>query len=251
MLRFGLGPVRSLLGLNPRAGLNIEATPKGNVSVNGREMGMTPVSLDDLSPGFGRIEIKTTINGKEVEWQGNVPLNEGMITVVNRELSENAATASGEVISLERGKGALVMSNPGEAIVAVDGVEKGKTPVELEIGAGAHVFTIVKGSYLPRSIKANVLSDRKLVLSVDLSLDQADLTKIETKPLMESRMVEVLSTPTNFLRIRKLPNTVSSEIGRVKIGEKLFLLEEVGGWYKIRTNDSIEGYISSSYAKKI
>lgn len=251
LLRFGLGPAKNLLGLNERSGLSVEANPKANVYINGQDMGVSPVSIDSLVPGQALVEVKTTINGKEAGWKGKVPLNEGVITVVNRELSENVATASGEVISLEKGGGVAMISNPSESVVSVDGKEMGKTPIEMELEAGAHVFTLSRASYLPRSLKANVLKDRKLVVSVDLSLDQADLTKIETKPLMESRMVEILSTPTNFLRVRKSPNINSTEIGRVNTGEKLFLLEEVGSWFKIRTSDSVEGYISSSYAKKI
>lgn len=251
LLRFGVGPIKNLLGLGERAGVSIESTPKGSVSVNGVDLGVTPVSIDSLSPGFSLVEIKTTINGKEVGWRGNVPLNEGVITVVNRELSENTATASGEVISLEKGQGVLVISTPSEALLAVDGVERGKTPIELDLEPGSHVFTLTRASYLARSIKANVLQDRKLVISTDLSLDQADLTKIEAKPLMESRMVEILQTPTGFLRVRSGANTGSTEIGRVDTGEKLYLLEEVGSWYKVRMSDSKEGYISASYAKKL
>lgn len=251
VFRFGMDPIKQLLGLQDRAGLSIESNPKAAVVLDGKDLGMTPVSVDQLIPGTGRVELKTTINNKEVSWQGNVPLNEGVVTVVNRELSENQATASGEVISLERGSGVLILSNPTESTVAVDGKEVGKTPVEVELPVGSHVFSLSRASYLTRSIKANSLAERKLVISVDLSLDQADLTKIETQPLMISRQVEILPTPTGYLRVRKGPNASSVEIGRADTGEKLYLLEEVGGWYKVRTNQSLEGYISSSYAKKL
>lgn len=251
LLRFGTGPVKNLLGLRERAGLSVEANPKGNVWVNGRDLGLTPVSIDDLSPGYGLVEVKSTINSKEVSWSGNVPLYEGVITVVNRELSENSATASGEVISLQKGRGVLVISNPTEVLVSVDGVEKGKTPIELDLELGAHNFILTRASYSPRTIKANTSSEYKLIISVDLSLDQADLTKIETQPLMVSREVIILQTPTGFLRVRKAPNTSSAEVGRVDTGEKLFLIEEVGGWMKIRMSDGKEGYVSGSYTNKL
>lgn len=69
------------------------------------------------------------------------------------------------------------------------------------------------------------------------------------------RKVEILDTPTGFLRVREEPSTSSSEIGRAKPGDRFSVLDvrDVGGgiWYKIAFTETQDGWISGQYAKKI
>ncbi len=69
------------------------------------------------------------------------------------------------------------------------------------------------------------------------------------------RKVEVLDTPTGFLRVREEPSTSSSEVGRAKLGDRFSVLDvrDVGGvsWYKIAFTETQDGWISGQYAKKI
>lgn len=65
-----------------------------------------------------------------------------------------------------------------------------------------------------------------------------------------SETVTILDTPTGFLRIRTEPTTVASEAGRLSPGDKVMLMEEKTGWYKITTDKNIIGWISTQYAKK-
>lgn len=67
--------------------------------------------------------------------------------------------------------------------------------------------------------------------------------------------VEILDTPTGFLRVREEPSTeTGKEVSRVNPGEYYTLLDEttVSGttWYKIEYEPEKEGFISGQYAKK-
>ena len=64
--------------------------------------------------------------------------------------------------------------------------------------------------------------------------------------------VEILSTPTGFLRVRSNPSLGGTEIGQVKPGESYPLLSSQSGWYQIKVDLSAtsSGWISSQYAKK-
>lgn len=62
--------------------------------------------------------------------------------------------------------------------------------------------------------------------------------------------VQILETPTGWLRVRTGPGTNYSEIGKANPGEKYEYLGEEGGWFKIRFQGK-EGWVTSQYAKKI
>lgn len=62
--------------------------------------------------------------------------------------------------------------------------------------------------------------------------------------------VEILPTPTGFLRVRSGPGTTFSEIGRANPGEKYEYLGEEGDWFKIKFGAQ-EGWVSKTYARRI
>jgi uncharacterized protein YgiM (DUF1202 family) len=78
-------------------------------------------------------------------------------------------------------------------------------------------------------------------------------------PKSESEFVEILSTPTGFLRVREEPSSLGKEIGQVEPGKNYVLVEtdEKTGWFKIEYlpaqagEDGKVGWISNQYAKKL
>lgn len=62
--------------------------------------------------------------------------------------------------------------------------------------------------------------------------------------------VQILDTPTGFLRVRAEAASSAEEVGRVNPGEYYSLLDEQSGWYKIEYTENEEGWISSQYAQK-
>ena len=62
--------------------------------------------------------------------------------------------------------------------------------------------------------------------------------------------VQILSTPTGFLRVRQDSSVAGLEIAQVKPGESYELIDEKTGWFEIKLTDGKLGWISSSYAKK-
>lgn len=249
VLRFGSKPLGNVLGLRDRTGIKVESMPEAQVLIDSKEMGKTPFDSDQLEVGEHLIELKL-LEGK-ASWSGNVSLNPGTVTVVNRELGESVASSSGEVISLEKGKGVIVVSTPSEADVMIDGKGYGRTPIKFDdLPAGEHVFIVGRSNYLKRSIKAALVDAYRLSITVDLALSEADLTKVNATPIEASKELVIKQTPTGFLRVRADATTNGAEIGRLNPGETVTLLEETPGWFKVRLKDGKEGYISSAYATK-
>lgn len=264
-IRFGTNPLLKSLGLESRAGLRVEANKKAKVFIcqaqnpscqaSPQDLGSTPYQDENLSQGqylvFLKDEESTDSAKEKFAWKGYVKLNSGTLSVVNRELAQTKAVSSGEVITLEKGKGVTLISTPSSAQVTMDGKDLGRTPISIsEIEVGEHQFLISKDNFLKRSIRATLVEGFNLTINVDLAIAEVDLSKIPTEPIIKTPQVLIKQTPTGFLRVRAEANINSAEIGRVTPGETLVLLEEIPNWNKIRTKDGKEGYVSSSYTEK-
>ena len=260
-LQFGSGLFKSILGQGAKAGIRVEASKSAKVFLNNEEKGSSPFQDDTLKPGDYLVSLKeeTATDSAKILWEGYAPLNEGTLTIVIRDLADQQAgssatkkeTSSGEVISLEKGNGALITSSPSSAEVFVDGKLSGRTPLSLpDLTPGEHQFIVSRENFLKRSIRSKVINGLSLNLSVDLAVSEPDLTKLPAIPISSTQEVTIKSTPTGFLRVRETPKANGKEIGQVKPKETYPLLEESSGWVRIRLKDSKEGWVSSSYIQK-
>ena len=65
-----------------------------------------------------------------------------------------------------------------------------------------------------------------------------------------SGMVEILKTPTGFLRVRSAPTTASTEVGQVHPHEKYKYLgtDKDTGWIQISLEATQSGWVTNQYA---
>ncbi len=252
LLRFGVKPLEEFLGVKTRSGLRVSSNIPSKVFLGGKEVGNTPYQDENLSEGEVVVGLKPTDStDSKVFWSGYVKLNGGTVSFVNRDLNDSPSLQSGEVITLDKGKGVAVVSSPFGAKVSIDGKEVGVTPISVSnLESGEHQFLVLKDNFVNRSIRATLVSGYKLTMSVDLALAEADLTKLQTVPVTQSKQVTIKQTPTGFLRVREKASVSSLEVGRVNPGEVLVVLEEVPSWVKVKLPDGKEGYIASEYTEK-
>ncbi len=231
-----------------RSGVRVLSLPEGaKVYIDQKEVGVTPYENQELSPQEYLVKLE---NGQG-KWEGKVKLIPGTLTVVNRELGKEAVSSAGEVLTLEKGKGLIITSNPSESEVEVNGKYYGKTPLTIDVPAGEYTASLSHSNYLKRSIRANVPDQYRLTVVVDLGLSEVDLTSTTTPVTTVTPMVVVKSTPTGFLRVRDRASTAGKEIGRVSPGDELVLLEEGSEWDRVRLPDGkTEGYVSKAYVEK-
>jgi hypothetical protein len=247
LMRFGSEFSNKFLSINQHGGIKITTIPQGTVFIADKQVGTTPYQDENVRVGEYQIKV---VNEKAV-WQGIVRVTKGTLTVVNRELSEQVASSSGEILTLTPGKGVVVTSTPEQVSVEVDGKQYGMTPLSIpDITPGDHSFLLSKSGYLKRSIKAFVPDSYTLNLAVDLSLSEANLSTVVAPPQQDIKQATVKQTPTGFLRIREQPTTSSKEIGRLSTGDNVTVLEDQGLWAKIKTEAGMEGYVSVQYIQK-
>lgn len=249
-IRFAIKPISEVLGYQTKAGIKITSTPESTVFINGVEVGKTPYQDENLK--VGEVEVSLVKEGSS--WQGRVGLYAGTLSVVNRELAPDTASLSGEILTLDTGKGIIITSSPSEASVEIDGKAYGKTPISiLELLPGEHTFILSREGYLNRSIRAALPPNLVLYLNIDLALSEANIsTSVNLPAIQDATAIRLIvkKTPNGFLRIRSKPSISGAEVGRVNTGDTLTLVSEQSGWYRIKTDEGIEGYVVSTYVQK-
>src|SRR3989344_1075377 len=261
------GITKFVMGLrdNRQAGIKIVSIPVASVFFDDDLKGKTPF---DQKMSTGTYLIKLTPDGTDTaSWQKEINLQAGLIIYINRELGKSELSSSGEVLILENtgeDKSSIsVISTPDGATVALDGQEKGTTPLLLsDVEVGEHTLFMFAPGFRDRQVKVNSTQGHKLIVEIQLALvddekeatDYAD-TKPESKDdsktaTSSGATLKILDTPTGWLRVRFEPTLSASEAAKVDPGDEFNLLDEKEGWYKIEYEKGSEGWISSRYADK-
>lgn len=242
------------------AGLVVNSSPSALVFINGVQVGRTPYKAT-LEPNEVALRLVPESTGIPLAvFETRLNLSPGIETVVNREIGETEESSSGEIVSFEKvskGETSLsIISIPDAAQITIDGQVRGFAPYKTSsIISGEHQVVISAPGYTSRTLQVKTREGYKLIIIAKLSVDLEEQKKKEEAVLAakeEAKVyVEILTTPTGFLRVRQEASTSSAEIGQVKPGEKYEFLEEATDWFKIKFTVDKEGWISAQYAKKL
>jgi hypothetical protein len=240
------------------AAINIESTPTAIVFVNGEQVGKTPYEAT-LRPGEVEVRlVPEIVDVALATYETRVTLYPNIKTIIRRELKETDEASSGETISFEKigskEVSLAIVSNPNSAQVSIDGALIGFAPYKTStITAGEHQIAVSAPGYKERTMAVRTVSGYKLTAVVKLAPSGE---VVEQPPSSEPQeptvsLVEILSTPTGFLRVRANPTTSSEEVGQVTPGERYPYLgtDEVSGWFKIEFSQGKEGWVSDEYAQ--
>lgn len=245
----------SAIGFDNPAALQVTSVPEASIFLDGKHLGKTPFFSDQLK--YGEHEIKITADG--ATYVAKIFLEGSTLTVVNRQLATNFLAQSGETLTLIKGKnGLFIISDPANSIVTIDGKLSGATPALIrEIEDGEHKITLSKEGFITREFTIKSTNGYQLLVNANLA---SEIAKQLIQPSSEEpkiQKIEILPTPQGFLRIRQEPNTQSPEIGRIKTGDQLELLQEIKDWSKVVFSSQPagqpdkQGWVSTQYTKKL
>lgn len=274
--------------LNPfakKAGIQVTAHPDANVVINGESVGKTPYYAENKNPGEYTIQMTAADSGQT--WEGKVKLLGGTLTTVHREFGDTSEkshsyTLSFEKLSDSKAAAVSVISLPANATTSIDGKPQGFTPLNLDIESGPHVFTFTAPGYQDKIVNATVQPGYRLLLNFTMAA--LDITPTPTPSLatpsaspsvsvtptpkttsvtplpkqatssaaLTKPYVEILSTPTGWLKVRESASTTATELAKVNPGDKFPYKEsETAGWYQIEYTAGEWGYVSATYAKLV
>lgn len=233
------------------ASLEVDSNVNLAVLVDGQSVGTTP-----YTGTFPVKQITVTVGSYETR----VNLTPGVKTVVKRNFSEDLKNSSGMIASFEKndssGSTLAVVTNPDGAIINFDGIAQGPAPININSADGDHKLEVSALGYETSDLSVNLVNGYKLIAVVDLAPSVTKPTpslNSQTISSLNEVLVQILSTPTGFLRVRQEPNIASTEVGQVHPGEKYKFLSQdnQSGWYDIQLTASSSGWISNTYAATV
>jgi len=148
-----------LIELQPaNARLTVNSIPRGaNVTVNGRYRGQSPLKLD-LSPGIDY----------------RIGLSKAGYGATERQVRLRAAASESITVDLSARVGKLtVAASPADAVIVIDGRERGSGTMTFSLSSAPHVLEVRKSGYetfkrsvtprpgYPQSIQVTLLSDEE------------------------------------------------------------------------------------------
>ncbi len=256
---FVVGSLKPKLG-----GIFIETTPPASVWIDGKQVGRTPYR-ETLKPSEVIIRlIPDSFESPLSPYETKVSLVAGVETVIRYDFGDTQELSSGDIISFERDNGnnvsLVAVSFPDSAQLTIDGLEKAFTPHKTSaLTAGIHELRFSLSGYEDRIVEVKTHEGYKLTAVAKLSKKVESLETVDATSEAELNnesmkdQVEILSTPTGFLRVRSQASTLADEVGQVGPGEKYNLLstDDKTGWYEIDLMNGKTGWVSNQYAKLI
>ena len=238
----------SAVGTNKPAALQVTSVPEASIFLDGKHIGKTPFFSDQIKSG----EYLLKITASEASYVDKIILTGGTLTVVNRELANNFLAQSGETLWLDSSKKGLFVSTlPSEVNMTIDGRLIGKTPFLVdEIEDGEHKITLTKAGFIDREFTIKASSKYQIMANVTLASEIAKNPQPSPAPLPQVEKVKILATSLGFLRVRREPSLTAAEIGRVKTGDELQVVQETKDWVKVKFEGK-QGWISAQYTKKL
>lgn len=239
--------------------LRVESTPKTNIFLNNSLIGQTPVQIN-LKEGVYTVKLVPESSPGIISYSASLRIFDKTTTYLNRELASKDLLSGGETLSLEKSGSEQaqiwVNTDPIGIIVALDGEDRGVSPVFMDnVSAGNHELSVRGEGFLPRSIKVNTVIGYKLTADFKLIIDEEykKTKQAKKKKISDSSptYLEILDTPTGWLRVRSEPSLNASESAQVNPGEQFQFFQEQDNWYEIEYEESKRGWVFGDYIKEI
>ena len=234
-----------------KSGVEIVSKPIAKVYINGKESGTTPYKNNTLKPG--EIELKLDDRFGNY-WERKVKLESNVTSVINWNF--DGVKDSGYILSMEKtGKDGsiLVNSNPGGAMIYVDGELKTNTPAKIEnIGEGDKKLAVSFPGYKNINLIIKVVSGYQLIVDTKLEKEERVESVYSISPIPTRLLgpkIKIKQTETGWLRVRSAANNGGTELGRALPEETYELISEENDWYQIRFSGK-PGWVSAKYAEK-
>jgi hypothetical protein len=226
-----------------------------DVYLNGKKVGQTPYSEQTLQPG--RYTVKLEPDDSEfASYETTVTLYSATLAVMNWTFGKTAETSSGVIYELEpikkkKDANFSLASIPDGAIVKVDEVSQGFTPVLLKaMTPGTHRFQVSLPSYKDVEESVNIAEGFQMNVTVKLAKQKAtELTEeievasdsAEASDSADVATSSASKSPTPKTTAKTSP-TPTSRTGGSTTSEETVTIKETGtGWLRVRETPSSGG----------
>ncbi len=249
-------------------GIFVSTNPEASIYVNGAFVGKSPFTAVYQSTAITLKVVPLSTDQTLLPFETKLTLTPGIQTVVRREFAKTDEESSGDILSFEKENGKtslIVISTPDNSQVSIDGVPRGFAPYKTTtISPAEHQITVKAPGYADRVMTVKTINGYRLTVFAKLGKIQEEPIPSPASSASDSATlktyIEILNTPTGFLRVRTAPGSSGEEIAEVSPGSKyLFLSDDSAtGWYEIQYKEpaaglpkGITGWVSNQFTKKI
>lgn len=248
------------INLNKLSAMKIESDPSAIVYINGEQIGKTPIEIERKESEVLVRLSPESFSEDYSPFETKVKLTKGVKTILRHDFSVGSSDSETQIVSFEpqdvNSSSIAVVSLPEGASVKVNSKPVGTTPVRIDELDGSQTILVDALGYKQSNI--TVIPEKGYLLTVFVDLAKADEKdssifdfynqELKAEIVVQEKL-EILETPTGFLRVRSEPNVASEEIKRVNTGEIFEKFEKTNSdWYEIIFSATESGFISSEYA---
>lgn len=149
----------------------ISSSPSASISINDTTLGITTYQDPHIKSGEYNLKLSTPNSSSipDKVWETKFKVDSGSQVVINYEFNKSSNLGSGEILTVEKGNGLVVLSDPDQAQIKIDDKDVSSTPQEITINQGIHTINISKEGYLTRELKVKISNGSKLITKVILT----------------------------------------------------------------------------------
>lgn len=233
-----------------------------SVLLNGNKVGMTPFSDQELKPGTYTVRLEPE-DSELAMYETSITLYPTTLAVMNWTFGRTAETSGGVIYELDPLKkktdaNLSIASIPDGAIVKVDDVSQGFTPVLMKsMTPGTHRFQVTLPSYKDEEESINIAEGFQMNVTVKLakqkvsetvgnevvatdSAEASDSAKVATPSSKPSTTPKASLSPKP--EVSKAASSSAKPTSSTAVPGKTVTIKETGtGWLRVRETASSSG----------
>lgn len=275
---------------HPTGGLKVTSSVPADVYIDSKNAGTTPLSKSPLDVKKYSVKVVPQ-SASMAPYETQVKIFSGFETTIDWTFGATKDDSSGFVFELEGAhkRDAVeleIITSPDNVPVTINNENKGFSPLVLDsLPEGDYQLGLQAPGFLPVTRGIRLLKGKRLLITAKLARKPLEVAspsaslvplptpiptpvpKVTPKPTpklttttasgsatttLKKPYVQVLDTPTGFLRVRDSASASGVVLGQLNVGDTApYAGQTQNSWYKIIFNTASSAWVSGQYAKLV
>jgi hypothetical protein len=235
-----------------RAAVEVTTSDTAKVYVNGVYKGMTPLTIEDVTPGKQSLKLIPN-NTDLLPYETPLSLAPQVKTIVRHKFSNKSYLSSTEIISFEKTvkseASVTIVTKPADSTISFDGNIQKSSPLTINSNIGLHTVLIKDTNFETKSIDIETQPGYDLTLYIELAATST-LPSVVLPEQKNDNYVVIKNAPNKKAPVYESPNIYSEQLGQIASGKIVEVLDrdEKNQWIKIFSLDTTSGWVQQKYS---
>lgn len=269
----------------PKGGLRVTSSTPADVYLDGKSIGTTDLSKMPLDVKNYKLKIVPKDPNLATE-ETPIKMFAGFETTVDWQFGKTVEDNSGFIFEAENShkrdaSEIEIITNPDNVPITMNNEDKGFSPQVIDdLPLGEYQIALQAPGYAKIVRTVKLIKGKRLIVTVKLARKPVEVAvaspsaqlaplptpastpkatpKTTPKPTVKPVIaiakpyVEILETPTGFLRVRSTPAASGTELGQLMAGQAVpYGGETTNNWFKIVYKATSSAWISGQYSKLV